>query len=187
MNMPNEFIKKHQEEIDKAIEHFKSEVASLRTGRANPAMVENVFIEAYGAKTPLIQLASISVPEARTIRIEPWDKSIIKDIEKGINAADLGVQAVIDGNIIRINIPAMTEESRQELIKLLKERHERAKIAIRNIREDIKEAIVEAERKNELTEDDKYNYVEELDKAIEDWNSKLNELAEAKEKEIMTV
>ena len=185
--MPNEFIKKHQEEIDKTIEHFKAEIAALRTGRANPAMVENVFVEAYGAKTPLIQLASISVPEARTIRIEPWDKNIIKDIEKGINEANLGVQAVVDGNIIRINIPALTEESRQELIKLLRERHERAKIAIRNIREDIKEALIEAERNNELTEDDKYKFVEELDKATEDWNTKLNELAEAKEKEILTV
>lgn len=185
--MSNNYIKTHQPEVDKTIEHFKTEIASLRTGRANPALVENIFVEAYGVKTPLIQLASISVPEARTINIEPWDKNLVKDVEKGINVANLGFQAVVDGNLIRITMPQMTQEDREKLVKILKEKHEATKISIRNIREKIKEEIVAAEKNKDLTEDDRYNFVEELDKEIENWNKKLNEIAENKEAEIMKI
>jgi ribosome recycling factor len=185
--MANQYIKNHQEEVDKAIEHLKSEIAGLRTGRANPAMVENLHVEVYGAKTPLIQVASISVPEARVLKIEPWDKSLVKDIEKAINTADIGIQATVDGTTIRIIIPQMTEENRKDLVKLLKERHERARISVRSIRDKVKEEILAAEKANELTEDDRYQYLEELDKQVTEWNKSIDALVDAKENEIMTV
>lgn len=185
--MSNDYIQKHQTEIEKAIDHFQTELASLKTGRANPSLVENIFVESYGTKTPLIQLASISVPEARTINVEPWDKNLLKDIEKAINSVQLGLNAVIDGNIIRINIPQMTEEDRLKLVKILKEKLEHAKVSLRSIREKIKEEIVEAQKNNQLTEDDKYQFIKDLDEAIEEWNKKLIEVAEKKEKDIVTV
>lgn len=185
--MANQYIKNHQVEVDKAIDHLKSEIASLRTGRANPEMVLNVSVDVYGAKTPLNQVASISVPEARVISIEPWDKSIIKDVEKALSQADIGIQPTVDGNTIRLVIPQMTEENRKDLVKLLKERHERARISLRSIRDKVKEEIVSAEKAKELTEDDRFNYLEELDKAINEWNTVVDGLVDHKEKEIMTV
>lgn len=183
----NDYIKRHLDDVNKATEHFRLEIGGLRTGRANPALVEGIQVEVYGARTPLIQVASITVPEARVIRIEPWDKSIIKDVEKGINEANLGIQAVVDGNIVRITIPQMTEENRRDLVKILKEKLETAKVTMRSIREDIREEIITAEKNKSLTEDDKFSYLKQLDEEIDKWNKKLIELAEAKEKEIMTI
>jgi ribosome recycling factor len=183
----NQFIQARQADVDQAIEHFKTDIGSLRTGRATPALVDNIQVLCYGVRTPIIQLASISVPEPRTIRIDPWDKNILKDVEKSINEANLGLQAVVDGKIIRINIPAMTEENRRDLTKILKEKLEKSKIELRGIREEIKSAIEDAEKDKEITEDDRFSYVEELNKEIESWNKKVIALAEAKEKEIMTV
>lgn len=185
--MANQFIKNHEAEVEEAFEHFKKEMSALRTGRANPALVENLLVESYGAKTPLLQLASISVPEPRTISIDPWDKNLLKDIEKAINISDTGLKAVVDGKIIRINLPQMTQEDREKLVKVLKEKLEHAKVSVRSIREKIKEEIVEAEKKKELTEDDKFDFLKQLDDEIEEWNKKLNEMAQNKEKEIMTV
>ncbi len=183
----NSYIVKHQESVTKAIEHFKDECNGLRTGRANPNMVEKILVESYGSKMPLNQLASISIPEPRVIRIEPWDKSITKAIEIAINESDMGVKASVDGNVVRINIPMMTEENRQDLVKLLRERLEESKIALRSIRENIREEIISAEKNKELTEDDKFDYLKELDKEIEGWNKTVQDIAEAKDKEIMTV
>lgn len=185
--MANQFIQKKQADVEAAIEHFKSELSSLRTGRANPSLVQNILIDCYGVKTPLLQLASITTPEARQIKIEPWDKNLLKSIEKGISEANLGLQAVIEGNFLRITIPMMTEEDRLKLVKILNEKLEAAKISMRSIREKIKESILIAEKNKEITEDERYDFVEELDKAIGEWNKKLIEIAQAKEKEIMTI
>lgn len=185
--MANQYITRHQGEIDKAIEYFKEDVAVLSTGRANPALVEKVQVESYGVKTPLRQLASISVPEPKQLRIEPWDKNLLKEIEKAVNESNLGFQAVVDGDIVRITLPQMTEENRKDLIKILKDKLEHAKVSIRSIREKTKEAIVAAEKNKELTEDDKFDFLKELDKEVETWNKRIDDIGEAKEKEILTV
>jgi ribosome recycling factor len=185
--MANQFIQKHQSDVNSAIEHFKTDIGSLRTGRANPALVQNVMVDCYGVKTPLMQLASISTPEPKQIKIEPWDKNLLKSIEKGISEANLGFAAVIEGNFLRITISQMTEEDRLKLVKILNEKLEAAKISMRSVREKIKDAILAGEKNKEIAEDDRYKFVDELDKEIGEWNKQLIEIAQKKEKEIMTV
>lgn len=183
----NQFFTPHKSEFDKAIEHLQNELAAIRTGRANPASLENILIESYGAKTPLKQLASISVPEARCLIVQPWDKNITKDIEKAITQANLGLQVVNEGSLLRVIVPQLTEESRQELVRLLKEKLEKGRIAVRQLRDKIKDEIIEKERAGELTEDDRYTLQKELDELTNEYNTKIKELGEKKEREITTV
>ncbi|MFA5047506.1 MAG: ribosome recycling factor [Patescibacteria group bacterium] len=171
----------------KAVDHFKQDMATLKTGRANPAFLDGVLVEAYGAKTPLNQLSSIAVPEARSILIQPWDKSILKDIEKGIVEADLGVNPVNEGDKIRIVFPQMTEESRKEIVKLLNQKAEQARIAVRILRDEAKEEILAAEQNKEFGEDERYSLMEKLDQAVGDYNGQIKAAADAKENEIMTI
>ncbi|MBI5076926.1 ribosome recycling factor [Candidatus Falkowbacteria bacterium] len=183
----NDFIKKHEEEFKGAIEHFKKELAAIRAGRANPAMIENIMVESYGAKTPLKQLASIMTQEARTMVVQPWDKSLLKEIEKAITYANLGLSVSVDSAIVRVVVPQMTEENRRDLVKLMNEKLEAGKVGVRSVREKVKEEIMNAFRGSEITEDDKYQFVEELDKKVGEWNKELQNMAEQKEKEIMSV
>jgi len=185
--MSNEFIDKYQADFDSAVEHFKKELSNLRTGRANPSMVEDILVESYGVKTPIKQLGSISVPEARSLAIEPWDKNLLKEIEKALTYADLGVGIKVDSNLVRVTVPQMTEENRKKLVKMMGERLEAGKVAVRAIREKCKEEIVEAEKISAITEDDRYDYVEALDKKVAELNKLLQELADKKEEEILTV
>jgi ribosome recycling factor len=185
--MANEFIQKYSEEFNKNIEHFKKEMASMKAGRANPIMVENVPVLAYGVKTPIKQLGSISVPEPRTINIEPWDKSLLKEIEKAITYANLGLGVTAEAALVRVTVPQMTEESRKELIKTINSKLEEAKIATRSIREKVKEEILSAQKNGDITEDDRYAYAEELDKKVSEINKQLESMVQVKEKEIMTV
>ena len=134
----NQYIKIKQADFIKAIDFFKKDITSLRTGRANPAMLDGLYVEAYGVKTALAGLASISVPEARSIVISPWDKTITKDIAKAITAADLGINPVNEGDKIRLVVPQLTEENRKELVKKLNEKMETARVAFRKIRVQIK-------------------------------------------------
>lgn len=174
-------------DLDKAVEHFKQEIASLKTGRANPAILDNIRVEAYGVKTPVNQLASVTVADGRSILVQPWDKSILKDIEKAIAESDLGLAPANEGEKIRISVPVMTEEARKEIAKVLNQKAETAKIAVRVLRDKIKEQIMEAEKNKEFGEDEKFNLMEELDKKIGGYNEKIKELADEKETEIMTV
>lgn len=185
--MANQFIEKFQSEFDKTVEHFSKELAGLRAGRATPAMVENVLVEAYGVKTPMLQLASVSAPEPRQLVIEPWDKNLIKDIEKALSYANLGLAVRAEKSVVRVTVPQMTEENRRDLVKQMTEKLEAAKIAIRSVRDHVKEAIIEGEKNNLVTEDDRYQYIEELDKKVAELNNQLKEMTERKEKEIMTV
>lgn len=182
-----EIISNHQSDFDKAIEHFNGDITGLKTGRANPAILDGVRVDAYGTSTPLNQLASISVPEARSILIQPWDKGLLGVIEKGVRESDLDVGVVNEGDKIRISVPQMTEESRKEIVKLLNQRAEEAKVVIRNIRDKVKDEILEAEKNKEFGEDEKYNLIELLDKRVGEYNDKIKDLAEKKEQEIMTV
>jgi len=180
-------VTQHAENFKKIIEHFRNEIAVLKTGRANPSMLDNIRVEAYGALTPLNQVASISVSDARSLAIQPWDKSVLKEIEKAISESDLRINPVNDGERIRLNLPPMTEENRKETVKVLGVKAEDAKIAIRLQRDEVKEVIIEAEKNKEFGEDEKFNLLEELDKAVAKYNEEIKQVADAKEAEIMTV
>lgn len=177
----------HKKDLDKSLDNLNNDLATMRVGRANPMIVENILIEAYGVKTPLKQLASISVPEARTILIQPWDKTVSKDIEKGISAANIGINPVNEGAQIRLSVPPLTEESRKELVKAVGEKMEKTKIVIRQIRDKIRDDITKQEKNKEITEDDKYAMQKKLDDLIKDYNEKIKLVGEKKEKEIMTI
>jgi len=180
-------LSKFTGEFQDAIDYLKMELSSLRTGRATPALVENVQVEAYGSRTALVGLASISVPDSRTIVVEPWDKSILKEIEKGIQEAKIGLNPVVQGKIIRITLPTLTEESRRQLVKAMGDKLEQSRIAVRGIRENARTEVLQAEKDNEITEDEKYRLLEQLDKVVSGWNDKIKEIGEDKEKEIMTI
>lgn len=177
----------HNEKFDKAIDHFKQELGGLRTGRANPALVENVMVESYGSKMPLTHVASVSIPDAKTIAIQPWDKGNIGPIEKAIQAANIGLNPVNDGMLIRLSIPSMTEERRKEMVKLLGQISEKAKIAIRNVREEIIKEFKKQQEEENLTEDDLSGMKKDLQEVVDKYNEQVKEITASKEKEIMTI
>ncbi|OGY43208.1 MAG: ribosome recycling factor [Candidatus Buchananbacteria bacterium RIFCSPHIGHO2_02_FULL_40_13] len=180
-------INNHQKDFDKAVEHFISDIAALKTGRANPAVLDSIKVESYGTFLPINQLASIAVPEPRSILIQPWDKSLINNIDKAIQGSDLGLSPTNEGDTIRIVIPPMTEEARKEIVKSLHKKMEEVRIVIRSVRDEAKEEILAAEKNKKFGEDEKYNLIEKLDKITGDYNNKIKEIGEKKEKEIMTV
>lgn len=183
----NQYIQAKQGDFTKTIDFFKKDISGLRTGRANPAILDGIQVEAYGAKTALIGLASINVPEARSIVVTPWDKSIIKDIEKAIVAADLGINPLNEGDKIRLVVSQLTEENRKELVKKLNEKMETARIALRQIRDQIKESIEVAFKNKAMSEDDKFRFIKELDEEITRQNDALKKIKDKKEEEIMTI
>lgn len=176
-----------KQEFEKIFEHLRTELASLRGTRATPALIDEIQIEAYGARQPLKALASISVPDPRTLRIEPWDKSIVKDIERGIAGSGKGLNPVSEGNILRIALPPLTEESRKELVKIVHDKLEEARRRVRTARDALRQSIQAAEKKKEISEDDKFKQLKKLDELVGDYNEKIKGIGEAKEKEIMTV
>lgn len=183
----NKYIQAKQIDFAKAIDFFKKDISGLRTGRANPAILDGVLVEAYGSKTALVGLASISLPEARSLVVTPWDKNIIKDVEKAIVAADIGLNPVNEGDKIRLVVSQLTEENRKELVKKLNEKMEAARIALRQIRDEIKEAIETAFKNKELSQDDKFRFFKELDEETARRNDELKKIKEKKEAEIMTI
>lgn len=183
MNIVDEF----KEQFDSCIEYFENDISSLRTGRATPALAEDIIVEAYGVKQPLKTLASISVSDAKTINVEPWDKSILQNIESAIRASQLGINPVNDGKLLRLPLPALTQERRQELIKVLHSKSELARIALRQVRDDAKKMIEEAEEEKEIAEDERYKQIEQLDKTVKEYNEKIKTIGEGKEIEINTV
>jgi len=185
--MYKEIIDKKKPELDKSIEHFKEELNQLRTGRASVAMVDGLTVDYYGAKSPLKQVANISVPEPRTIVIAPWDKDSLVAIEKSLRESQLNLNPNNDGQVIRINIPALNEERRKDLVKVLNQKAEDARIAIRKQREDAWEEIQEKEKAGEMGEDDKFAGKDELQKLVDEYNKKVEEIRAKKEEEIMQV
>src|SRR3989344_2351808 len=177
-----EIITKKEPEFAKAVEHLKQELATLRTGRASAALVENIVVEFYGNPTPLMHMAQIMIPEPRKIAIQPYDKNALKDIEKAMQASNLGINPVNDGNFIRLTIPQMTEERRKELVKIVGQMAEKTRVAIRNLREDIWKEIQKTDK-----EDEKRTGKDELQKVIDRYNEEIKKLAEGKEKEVMTI
>lgn len=183
----NQYLAAKQPDFSKTIDFFKKSIASLRTGRANSNLLSGIQAEAYGVKTPLQGLAAINVPDAQSIVIIPWDKNVLKDIEKAVTEADLGVGIVNEGDKIRLTIPKMTEENRLELVKKLNQQQEDARISLRQIREETKQVIEKAEAEKEIAEDDKFRFIKELDEEINNRNEELKTIRDGKEKEIMTI
>lgn len=185
--MYKEAIEKQKLEFEKAIEHFKGELSQLRTGRASSALVENLLVDYYGAKSPLKQVASISIPEPRTIVISPWDKGSLVNIEAAIRESQLNLNPMNDGQVVRIIIPALNEERRKELVKVLNQKTEDAKISVRRIREEIWDEIQELEKSGKIGEDDKFIGKDKLQEAVDSYNKMIEEVREKKEKDIMTI
>ena len=157
--------------MTKAIQAYSRELASIRAGRANASLLDRITVDYYGAPTPVNQLAGISVPEARLLLIQPYDKTILGDIEKAILKSDLGLNPSSDGNIIRIAIPALTEERRKELVKVVKKEAEEAKVAIRNIRRDANDELKKLEKTGDITEDDLRGYSDDIQKVTDEYIS----------------
>ena len=176
-----------KEKMEKALSAYSRELATVRAGRANPSLLDKVTVDYYGAPTPVNQLASINVPEARMLVITPYDKTALGDIEKAILKADLGLNPSNDGSIIRIAIPALTEERRKELVKLTKKYAEEAKVGVRNIRRDGNDDLKKLEKNGEITEDELRGYTEDVQKLTDDFINKVDSVAKDKEKEIMEV
>lgn len=174
-------------EFEKAIEHFKQDISSLRTGRATPAIVEDIVIEAYGTRQPLKAVASISVADAKTLNIDPWDKGLMQAVEAGLRNSPLGINPVNDGKLIRLPLPELTSERRADLIKVLHQKSEAARIAIRKIREDARTEIEMAEEAKEMGEDEKFKLFDEIEKLVKEYNDRIKMMGEDKEKEITTI
>ena len=185
--MLNEIIEQSRPKMEKAIERLKEEINKLRTGRANPAMVENLAVDYYGAKSPLKQVASINVPEPWLIVIQPWDKDNLVNIEKAINEAQLGFNPVNDGQVIRLAIPPLNEERRIELVKTLGKYAEAAKVSVRQAREEAWDDLQELVKNGKLGEDDKFRGKDLLQKSVDEYNRKIEEIREKKEKEMMEI
>lgn len=185
--MYQDIIKNIRPNLDKVLEKLKQEIAAFRTGQASPALVENVLVDCYNAKMPLKQLAAINVKDARILIIQPWDKTIIKNIEKAIIASAPGLSVATEGEIIRVNLPAPSEEIRKELIKSLHQKLEEERVSVRLIREGAWKEIQELAQIGKIREDDKFRGKDELQKVVDEYNNKIKETGEKKEKEIMTV
>lgn len=185
--MADQIVKNANDKMNKAVQSYQRELSTVRAGRANPSLLDKVQVEYYGALTPLNQLASISVPEARLLLITPYDKSSIADMEKAIQKADLGLTPSNDGNVIRISIPALTEERRADLVKLVKKYAEEAKVAIRNIRRDANDELKKSEKDGNITEDELRGYNDDVQKETDQHIKQIDEITKEKEKEIMEV
>ena len=183
----DEMLLTFEDKMEKTMENLGSEFAAIRAGRANPALLNKIMVVYYGTPTPIQQVANISVPEARMMQIQPWDKSLIKAIEKAINTSDLGINPGNDGTVIRLVFPELTGERRKELAKDVKKKGDAAKVAIRNIRRDANDKIKNAEKAGEMTEDDVKTAENDIQKMTDKYIAKVDKATEEKTKEIMTV
>lgn len=185
--MPNAILNDLKEKMEQAVQAFSRNIATVRAGRANPNLLDNVFVDYYGAPTPLNQLASIGAPEARLLVITPFDKTALGEIEKAIQKADLGLAPSNDGNVIRISIPALTEERRKELVKVVGKYAEESRVQIRNIRREANDDLKDLEKKSEVTEDELRKNQDRVQKETDQFIGKIEQLADEKESEIMEV
>ncbi|GAB6111122.1 MAG TPA: ribosome recycling factor [Desulfomicrobium sp.] len=180
-------IKDCTSRMQKSIDSLEKDFSRLRTGRASTALVDNIRVEYYGTPTPLNQVASVSIPDSRTISISPWDRNAFSNIEKAIMKSDLGLTPINDGRAIRINIPPLTEERRKDLVKMAKKYTEEAKVAIRNVRRDVNEALKKMQTAKEISEDDLHKAQDEVQKATDSFVKKADAALAEKEKEIMEI
>jgi ribosome recycling factor len=173
--------------MGKAIDALKQDIGAIRTGRATPALLERIQVDYYGAPTPINQLATVSVPEARLLVIQPWDRKFLSDIEKAIQKSDLGINPNNDGQVIRLAIPPMNEERRRDLVKVLHKKLDEHKVAVRNIRRDIHDKLRDREKKKEVSEDELKRSTERLQKLTDRYIDEMDKVGKAKEQEILEV
>lgn len=185
--MTDKILKNADLNMKKAVEALVKELAGIRIGRASPALVEHIKVDYHGVITPLIQLASISVPEPRTIAIHPWDRTIINNIDKAILKSDLGLNPINDGNNIRISIPSLTEERRRDLTKIIHKRLEESRITIRNVRREIMDELKSAEKNKEISQDQNIRASDQLQKLTDIYIDSVNKIGKDKEVEILEV
>lgn len=185
--MPDMILLETEEEMTNRINMLKHELAKVRTGRANPALLEQVHVDYYGVQTPLSQVGKISVPEANQLLVKPYDKSMVSDVEKAINAANLGLNPNNEGDQLRIVLPALTKERREQLKKDIHKLGEECKIAIRHARHDGRDAIKKLEKNGDISEDDMHDYYDDIQELTDKYVEKADQLVEQKEKDIMTL
>jgi ribosome recycling factor len=178
-------IEDFKNDFEKVIEYTKNDLSTIRTSGVSPNLIENIKVDVYGSPTPLMQVGNITSPEARQLLIEPWDKSTLKNIEKAIQTSSLGLSVVNEGTKIRAIMPAMTEETRKEVVKILNERIEKNRTALRGVRDDVKESVQAAEKSKEISEDERFSLLEELDKVTREYTEQVNKMGQAKEVEVM--
>ena len=183
----SEIIPAAEERMNKTLANLKDGFSALRTGRASAALFDKIRVDAYGEKSPMNQVANISIPEARLIVVQPWDKGLISEIEKAIRSSELSLNPSNDGKVIRISIPPLTEERRKELVKLAKNNAEQSRVAVRNIRRDGNDELKKLLKDSKITEDEESKTAEELQKLTDTYIGKINQVLEEKEKEIMEV
>ncbi len=176
-----------KERMQKSIEYLKDDLATLRAGRANPAMLDKIMVDYYGEPTPINQLANITIPEARLIVIQPWDKSSMPEIEKAILRSDLGVNPNNDGNVIRIAIPQLTEERRKDIVKVVRKKAEEGKVAVRNIRRESNDLLKTSEKDKLISEDENKKATDDIQKLTDKYIKEIDLVLQAKEKDIMEV
>ncbi len=180
-------ITKHEEELKKSIEHLEKEASKIRTGRANPGIVEGIMVDCYGVLTPIKQIANISVPEARQLLIQPWDRGSLAAIEKAITLAEVGANISNDGIATRLSFPPMTEDNRRDLVKVLNQKAEEARVSVRGVREDAWKEIQALEKSGDITEDEKFKGKDDLQEVVDKYNHTIEEMRKKKEQDIMTV
>lgn len=179
--------KVYEEKMKKSILSFETELNNIRAGRANPHVLDKITVDYYGASTPINQVGNITIPEARIIQIQPWDASVLKQVEKAISASDIGINPSNDGKVIRLVFPELTEERRKALTKEVKKKGEDAKVAIRNIRRDGMDTFKKMSKRSEITEDDAISLEEELQKITDKYVSEIDRIVEVKNKDILSI
>lgn len=182
-----EILTSHEDKMKKSVDALRVDLASLRAGRATPALLDKVMVDYYGTPTPVNQVAKVSVPEPRMILVTPWEKSMLKAIEKAIQLSDLGLNPNNDGVAVRLNLPQLTEERRKDLVKMVHKKTEEYKVALRNLRRDANDAIKKLEKAKEITEDDSKKGVEQAQKLVDKYVKELDAVAANKEKEVMEI
>lgn len=177
----------YEKKMEKSISSLESEYTAIRAGRANPRILDRIQVDYYGTPSPLQSVANISVPEARMIQIQPWESSLIKDIEKAIMASDIGLTPANDGKVIRLAFPELTEDRRKELVKDVKKKGEAAKVAVRNIRRDANDTVKKESKANEISEDEQKQMEDKIQKLTDKYIAQIDKMIEGKSDEVMTV
>lgn len=185
--MLKQVLQETEERMEKSVDTMQSELAKVRTGRANPALLDTVRVEYYGSKVPLKQVANIGIPEPRLITVQPWDRNVLSEIEKAILKADIGITPNNDGHVIRLPIPALTEDRRKDLVRLIHQLGEDGKVAIRNVRRDAIDQLKKAQKEHQISEDEEYNGGIDVQELTDKFVVKIDELIKAKEEELMEV
>lgn len=180
-------IKQMRQHMDDALDAMRREFATVRTGKATPALLDTVRVEAYGSRVPLNQVATVNTPEPRLIVVQPWDKTVIGDIERGIQSADLGLNPSNDGNVIRVPIPPLSEERRKDMVRLLHKMAEEGRISIRHARQEANKEIKQRESDHEISEDDAHRQLDEVQQTTDEYITRIDEMMKSKEAEIMEV